>query len=708
MKSAVLLYGILRVFVFVTCLNLEYLDPEQLQTGTTEETQQQAATSIIHKYDKQNLLFRVHVNTSLFQDSKDVFVLYTEAQHLNINASSGIAAVWGFNYFLKKYRNNGIGWGMQHKADVIAEEMPNINEKVVATVRFRYFGDSNAFSFTTIPWDEEKWMHHVDWMALNGINVAFAPVAQEAAWSRVYGMLGMTQDKIDQYFPGPAYLHYHRNWESCKFGGPLPESWHQRQTKIQKTITTYMLNLGMVPVFPTFKGRVPHEFLNLFPMNTFVSDFYSSQCDVFISPENPLFKRVGTMFLNETTNGSPVTHLYDAGTSYLISLSEKYWKTATEAIFSTLTDFDDRAVLLVQTTIWSYTNTETWARWAQPVLTGAPQGRMLVLDTTFYKVPYNKASTLFHGQPSIWNGDALSLDWDVYEARDQLSTIVGLGVTPCEMKQNYRMVEFVLEAGWRSKQPSLPEWLQQYAARRYGCHATAGALAHLHNVSGGYNEQYDVIRKYPLLEVDIKSRFLSYDLFEAWRKFVFVPDHQCRSAGFEYDLIDVTFQALHYRALQLYRELQVTHNKYSAAFPYVSREFIDVLKNIGSLLSSNDAFTLYAWLTAANNMANNDEEAYLYDLNSHGSFNTWAAYRRSCPDIDMAELFLDLYVPRWKMFLKLENNNAAYYLLKHNVMRDYYVKKFERPNIFNTRQFARELYKKYAFMPHLKDLPLDH
>jgi alpha-N-acetylglucosaminidase len=35
-------------------------------------------------------------------------------------------------------------------------------------------------------WQWEDWERHIDWMALNGINIPLAFAAQEEIWKRVY------------------------------------------------------------------------------------------------------------------------------------------------------------------------------------------------------------------------------------------------------------------------------------------------------------------------------------------------------------------------------------------------------------------------------------------------------------------------------------------------------------------------------------------
>jgi alpha-N-acetylglucosaminidase len=55
-------------------------------------------------------------------------------------------------------------------------------------------------------WDWLRWEREIDWMALNGINLALAFTGQEAIWQRVYSKLNLTQEDINEHFSGPAFL----------------------------------------------------------------------------------------------------------------------------------------------------------------------------------------------------------------------------------------------------------------------------------------------------------------------------------------------------------------------------------------------------------------------------------------------------------------------------------------------------------------------
>lgn len=48
------------------------------------------------------------------------------------------------------------------------------------------------------------------------------------------------------------------------------------------------------------------------------------------------------------------------------------------------------------------------------------------------------------------------------------STMVGVGITPEGINQNYVMYEFALERGWQSEPLNASEWFDHYAFARYG------------------------------------------------------------------------------------------------------------------------------------------------------------------------------------------------------------------------------------------------
>lgn len=72
--------------------------------------------------------------------------------------------------------------------------------------RFRYYQNVCTLGYTSAWWQWEDWEKNIDWMALNGINLALAFTGQEAIWQKVYLRLNFTMEEINEHFGGPGFL----------------------------------------------------------------------------------------------------------------------------------------------------------------------------------------------------------------------------------------------------------------------------------------------------------------------------------------------------------------------------------------------------------------------------------------------------------------------------------------------------------------------
>ena len=68
----------------------------------------------------------------------------------------------------------------------IPDPLPDVNITLTSVEKFRYHMNVCTFGYTYAFWQWPQWEKHIDWMALNGVNLPLAFVAQEAIWERVY------------------------------------------------------------------------------------------------------------------------------------------------------------------------------------------------------------------------------------------------------------------------------------------------------------------------------------------------------------------------------------------------------------------------------------------------------------------------------------------------------------------------------------------
>jgi len=201
---------------------------------------------------------------------------------LQITANSGVAAAWGFNYYLKYYCNSTVNWSGK-KININEKDLPIVSEivKITAKDMIRFNQNVCTYSYSYVWWDFKRWEYEIDWMALNGINLVYAHTAAEYSWIKVFADMGFTKNEIDDFFAGPAYLAWFRMGNLKKFGGPLPDSWHYDQFVLQKAILNRYNELGIKYVLPAFAGFVPDQIVRFYPNTSFTNarDWVGFSCN---------------------------------------------------------------------------------------------------------------------------------------------------------------------------------------------------------------------------------------------------------------------------------------------------------------------------------------------------------------------------------------------------------------------------------------------
>ncbi|RVE60057.1 hypothetical protein OJAV_G00194500 [Oryzias javanicus] len=662
---------------------------EQLRPAASERAQAAAVSALLQRLlGNRSAEFAVSVNRSLSTDSLDVCELRSGRNHRIIaTGSSGVAVASGIYNYLKYFCNCHVSWSGDQLE--VPSPLPALSGvlRINSPHRFRYYQNVCTVSYSSVWWDWPRWEREIDWMALNGINLPLAFTGQEALWQEVYRSLGLNQSDIEEFFSGPAFLAWNRMANMYKFGGPLPQSWHVNQLRLQFKILERMRSFGMIREIGSrkclprriFKVRL-HPEANVTRLGPWAHFNCSFSCSYVLDPRDPLFLQIGSLYLSQVVKQFGTDHIYNTDTFNEMtppSSDPAYLSAISRSVFASMTAVDPKAVWLMQG--WLFFSDAAF--WQPPqiraLLHGVPLGRMIVLDLFAETEPLFSYTESFYGQPFIWCmlhnfggnngffGTVESINSGPFKALSlENSTMVGIGMTPEGIEQNPVIYELMSELAWRKEPVNLTKWASLYAARRYGStHESLSAAWRL--LFGGVynctvphykNHNHSPLVRRPSFNMNTALWYDPAHLLEAWRLFMEAAPSLMSKETFRYDLVDVTRQVLQDLTAYFYQDIKdAFHSKKMPELLTSGGVLVyDLLPELNRLLNSDRNFLLGRWLEQAQSLALDEPEAQLYDTNARNQLTLWGP---SGEILDYANkqwggLLEDYYAQRWSLFVQ--------------------------------------------------------
>ena len=292
------------------------------------------------------------------------------------------------------------------------EEMPVPGSTIRsdALVPRRFFLNYCTFGYSMPWWKWEDWERLIDWMALHGVNMPLAITGQEAVWQKVWKKYGLTDTEIRSFFTGPAHLPWHRMCNIDGVDGPLPQCWIDAQAKLQKQILRRERSLGMKPVLPAFAGHVPGRLKELAPDAEITpvslwGGFGEANRCYFLSPADPLYKRIQKDFLKEQTKAFGTDHIY--GFDLFNEVDSPSWDPETlraigENAYTSVSAIDPEAEWLQMGWMFHYDRKHWTQENMKAYLESVPKGKLIMLDYFTEHTPVWKNTEGFYGQPYIF------------------------------------------------------------------------------------------------------------------------------------------------------------------------------------------------------------------------------------------------------------------------------------------------------------------
>lgn len=613
----------------------------------------------------------------------DWFSLEKKNNSIHVIGNSGVAAAYGFQYYLRNFCHCHISW--DHNQLNLPNTWPEVKVLVKSVDRYRYYQNVCVYSYSYVWWTWARWEREIDWMALNGFNLALAFVGQEAIWQRVYKKVNMTDSEINGHFAGSAFLAWNRMGNIRGWGGPLPDGWHEESVKLQRQIVERMNKLGINPVLPAFCGFVPVPFKRLFPdvkMSTLPPwvNFPSNYCCPYLlDPAESLFHTIGEMFMRELKNEFGLSHFYNCDTfneNLPRSADLNYLEDVNSAIFRVMNESDAKATWILQG--WLFSNHQQF--WTpervKHFLDVVPNERMIVLDLHSELNPQYLRLNSYFGKPFIWcmlhnfggtlgmHGSLDILNSRIAQARAMTgSTLIGTGLTPEGINQNYIVYDFMTEVSWRNESVNLDDWVEKYSIRRYGkSDADSKKIWRLlknsvynYSQSVALHGQYTLCVR-PKLNLKPWIWYNSSDVLLAWDLIVHLSDPSIvRNLNFEHDVVDLTRQIYQLTFDNLFEKLiDAFNNQNKYVFVSVSQRFLDLLMDLDKVLATNARFMLGTWIRKAKAREKTLNDRKNLVVNAKNQITLWGPNSESAV-LDYATkqwsgVVSDYYYPRWRLF----------------------------------------------------------
>ena len=631
--------------------------------------------------------------TQLVKSDKDFFELDQQGKKVVIRGNTWVNIASGLNWYLKYYAGIHLSWNqMQAKLPAV---MPAVTQKErhETDLTLRYDFNYCTFSYSMAFWDWARWEKEIDWMALHGVNLPLAIVGEECVWRNMLLKLGYTEKEVGEFIAGPAFLAW---WEMNNlegWGGPLPLSWYDRQEKLQKQILARMRQLGMHPVLPGYCGMVPHDAKTKLGLNVADAGLWNGfQRPANLLPTDARFSEIATLYYNELTKffGKADYYSMDPFHESNDDPSIDYAK-AGEAMMQAMKRVNPKAVWVIQ----------GWTENPRPAMVdGMKTGDLLVLDL------FSECRPMF-GIPSIWKreegykqhqwlfcllencGANIGLHGRMDQLLDnfysdgnhtsQFSVLSsqlrkGIGFTMEGSENNPVMFELMSELPWRPEKFTKEAWIKNYVKARYGVDDPAIEKAwmilvkSIYNCPAGNNQQgphESIFCGRPTLnnfQASSWSKMKNYydpaDTREAARLMNSVAAQYRGNNNFEYDLVDITRQALADQARVQYQKTIADYKAFSRQqFDQDAARFLEMLLMQDKLLGTRSEFRLGHWTEDAVNAGTTADEKKLYEWNARVQITTWG--NRYCADTgglrDYAHkewqgLLKDFYYVRWKTY----------------------------------------------------------
>ena len=155
---------------------------------------------------------------------RDVYEVEVGAYPVVLRGNSGISLASAFNAYLRDVAQAHVSWNGGDQL-ALPDPLPPAPQKmrVVSPYPLRFAYNYCTHGYTMAWWDWSRWERELDFLAMQGVNLALVLQGQEQVWIEALAAVGYGEAEVRQWLTMPSHQpwQYMSNMED--YGGPYAE-----------------------------------------------------------------------------------------------------------------------------------------------------------------------------------------------------------------------------------------------------------------------------------------------------------------------------------------------------------------------------------------------------------------------------------------------------------------------------------------------------
>jgi alpha-N-acetylglucosaminidase len=634
-----------------------------------------------------NLAGQFHLKLRSPADDADSFRISGTVGNIHVEAATLPTLLYGVNWYLKYVAHLNVSTNGTQLGGVrtILPAPPQSIEKP-ELYRWRYALNENTDGYSTPYWDEARWRHEIDILALSGTNAILIERGADLVYYRMFRDAGYSDAAIRQWITQPA----HQNWQlmgnMCCFIEPISKELLDKRAASAKKLVRMLRELGITPVLPGYYGMVPADFATLHPGARVVTqgEWNGFQRPGWLDPRDPNFKQLADSFYRYQRE------LYGDSAIYDMEIFQEGGATgdvpageAAKRIQAALEKAHPGALWMMM----------AWQNNPMPeVMSAVDPGHVLVADIEQGRIPRDNRDEQFRGASwlfgGLWQfGGRTSLGAPIYDYGVRLpkmakipgNHIAGTALFTEGLDTNPFAFDLYTEMAWHAEPLDLTDWTRQYALRRYGmpdAHAERAwqillKTAYGYRAGDGTAKGGDADAPHDSLFCAQPSlnavhagtwapermHYNPEDLKPALTELLQVAPNLRDTETYRYDLVDLARQVLANESYSMLPKIKAAYDSGDrTALVELTQQWLHRMDLLENLLRTDRSFLLGSWLQFVPPWASSPSELKQLNYDARSILTTWGDRKASEGGLheyanrDWAGLTSDYYRPRWKMY----------------------------------------------------------